>query len=206
MSFELLLIGGGGHCRSCIDVIEQEGSFAVAGIIERPGAAGEDRLPGYPVLGTDDDLRGLRRKYFQALVTVGQIKSPKPRQRLFEELLALEFELPVIVSPLAYVSPRARIGHGTIIMHQALVNAGAEIGKNCIINSKALVEHGATISDHCHISTGAIINGDSKIGAGTFIGSRAMIRESIEIAPDSFVAAGQNIYESLTAENRAVSI
>ena len=33
---ELILIGGGGgHCRSCIDVIEQEQKFKIAGIIDK---------------------------------------------------------------------------------------------------------------------------------------------------------------------------
>jgi len=29
----LLLIGGGGHCRSCIDFIEEEGKYQIAGIV-----------------------------------------------------------------------------------------------------------------------------------------------------------------------------
>ncbi|MBT5400056.1 acetyltransferase, partial [bacterium] len=33
---DILLIGGGGHCKSVIDVIEQEGRFNIAGIVERP--------------------------------------------------------------------------------------------------------------------------------------------------------------------------
>ena len=31
---EILLIGGGGHCKSVIDVIEHEGEFQIIGIIE----------------------------------------------------------------------------------------------------------------------------------------------------------------------------
>jgi len=34
MKKELILIGGGGHCTACIDVIEQEGRFAIAGIVD----------------------------------------------------------------------------------------------------------------------------------------------------------------------------
>ena len=32
---EILLIGGGGHCHSVIDVIEQEGKYKIAGIIDK---------------------------------------------------------------------------------------------------------------------------------------------------------------------------
>jgi len=41
---ELLLIGGGGHCKSIIDVIEEEGSFSIAGIIDKSDLLGETVL------------------------------------------------------------------------------------------------------------------------------------------------------------------
>ena len=31
---KIILIGGGGHCKSCIDVIEQEGKYRIAGIVD----------------------------------------------------------------------------------------------------------------------------------------------------------------------------
>ena len=32
--------------------------------------------------------------------------------------------MPSIISPLAYVSPKAKIGEGTIVMHGAIINKG----------------------------------------------------------------------------------
>lgn len=151
---------------------------------------------GYPIIGTDDDLTELRKKYKYAMVTVGQIKSPNTRIRLFEHLLELGFELPAVISPFAYVSRHADIGEGTIVIHHALVNAGAKIGANCIINTKALVEHDAVIEDHCHIATGAIVNGGTTIGAGTFVGSNAVIKESIVIDPNSVIGCGVKILKT----------
>lgn len=187
---QILLIGGGGHCRSCIDVIEQAGRFHIAGIVEQPSVDASKQILGYPVLGTDDDLARLRKDYQYALVTVGQIKSPDIRMQLFDKLLELGFELPAIISPSAYVSRHARIGQGTIVMHQALVNPGAEVGANCIINSKALVEHDVTIADHCHIATGAIINGAVQIGLGCFVGSGCKVKEGIKLNSDCLVGMG----------------
>ena len=104
MKASILLIGGGGHFRACVDVLEQEGRFQIAGIVERNGGPREAVL-GYPVLGTDEDFSKLREKYEFALVTVGQIKSVAPRKRLYKQLIALSFQLPVIFSPRSYVSP-----------------------------------------------------------------------------------------------------
>ena len=37
---ELILMGGGGHCRSAIDVIEAEGSLRIMGVLEDPTLEG----------------------------------------------------------------------------------------------------------------------------------------------------------------------
>ncbi len=46
---KLILIGGGGHCKSCIDVIEQEDKFEIAGILDVPEKKGE-RILNYEIL------------------------------------------------------------------------------------------------------------------------------------------------------------
>jgi sugar O-acyltransferase (sialic acid O-acetyltransferase NeuD family) len=187
---EIILLGAGGHCRSCIDVIEAEGRFSIAGIVDRVEAGAPASVLGYPVIGTDDDLPELRKQYAFALVTVGQTRSSTVRRRLFDVLQALGFELPTVVSPHAYVSSHAQVGAGTIVMHHALVNAGASVGENCIINTKALIEHDAQIAEDCHISTGAILNGGVNVGAGTFFGSNAVSVQEISIPAGSFIRAG----------------
>ena len=186
---KILLIGAGGHARSCIDVLEEENQFEIAGLIEKAESISNASL-GCPVIGTDDDLKALRQQYKNALITVGQIKSPKIRIKLYQLLKELDFTLPVIVSSQAYVSKHAQIGEGTIIMHGVIINANAKIGNNCIINNRALIEHDAVIGDHCHIATGAIINGEVSVGDETFIGSGALTRQAISIGENCVIGAG----------------
>lgn len=188
MKPKIILVGGGGHCISCIDVIEQEGKFEIAGIVDANKIG--DQVLGYPVLGGDDDLPSLRKTFEYALITIGQIKTPATRMKLYERLTLFGFNLPGIISPRAYVSKHSVIGDGSIIMHDALINAQAEIGNNCIINTKALIEHDSKIGSHCHISTGAIINGGVMVGHGAFVGSNAVVRESVQISENFFVRSG----------------
>lgn len=185
-------MGAGGHARACIDVIEQEGRFAIAGLVGLPSEVGA-RLLGYSVVGTEQDLPALLADHSHALVTVGQIKSPELRMRVFGLLVASGSVLPVIVSPRAYVSPHAAVGAGSIVMHGAVINAGAVVGRNCIINSQALVEHDVVIADHCHISTGAALNGGVCIGTGTFVGSSASVRQHITIGERCVIGMGQRV-------------
>jgi len=190
---KIILVSGGGHCKSAIDVIEQTGIYEIAGILDKKEKIGEKVL-GYSVIGTDDEIPHFAKDGYYFLVTIGHIKSPQIRIKIFEQIEKYTHNLATIISPLAYVSPYAEIGKGTIIMHHALVNAGANVGKNCIINTKALVEHDTTIEDHCHISTSAIINGGTVVKKGTFFGSNAVSKEYVKTNEFDFIKAG-NIFK-----------
>ena len=176
----IILIGAGGHAHSCIDVIEQQSKYQIAGLVGMPHEMHDNHL-GYRVIATDDDLPQLVKEYAYALVSLGQILSPDSRIRLYQQALKLGFQLPVIIAPTAYVSRHATLGSGTIVMHGSIVNAGVRVGDNCIINNRSLLEHDSMVGDHCHISTGAILNGGVTIGVGSFIGSGTVIKEGINI-------------------------
>jgi sugar O-acyltransferase (sialic acid O-acetyltransferase NeuD family) len=187
------LVGAGGHARSCIDVIEQDSRFSVAGLVGLPHEVGM-HMYGHPVLGSDTDLPSLVRDFSCALVALGQIKTPDLRIRLFEMLKGYGCDLPTIMSPHAYVSQHASVGEGTIVMHGAIINAGARIGRNCIINSRTLIEHDAVIDDHCHIATAAVINGNVSVGEGSFIGSNVCIRQGVSIGARGFINMGEKVF------------
>jgi sugar O-acyltransferase (sialic acid O-acetyltransferase NeuD family) len=195
MKEKIILIGGGGHCSACIDVIEQEGRFTIAGIVDVPEKK-QHNILGYSVIGSDADLAELIKAFPNVLITLGQIKSPTRRMELFYDLMTMGARFPVIKSPMAYVSRHARVAEGTIVMHHALISAGARVGRNCIINNKTLIEHDAVIEDHCHISTGAVVNGGVKIGSGSFFGSNAVCKEYIEIGERAVIGCGAIIVKN----------
>ncbi|HEY3389503.1 MAG TPA: NeuD/PglB/VioB family sugar acetyltransferase [Prolixibacteraceae bacterium] len=188
---KILLIGGGGHCKSVIDVIEQTGKFEIIGIIDLEEKVG-DFILGYPIIGTDDEIGSI--KNIDAYhITLGKTGLSDKRAKLYNSLKNNELKFPVIQSPQAYVSKYAKIGKGTIIMHHVIVNAGAIVGENCIINTKSLIEHDAIIGDHCHIATGAIINGGVTVGEGSFIGTGVVSKQGSSVPAFTFVKANSII-------------
>lgn len=189
----LILIGAGGHAHACIDVIEQNGLFQIAGLIGIHEEMHSHRRLGYTVIGTDKDLPELAKTYRHAFIAVGQIKSPDRRMQLYRELLEFGFELPTIISPDAYVSRHAEIGTGSIVMHDVIVNAGAKVGNNCILNTRALVEHDTIVGDHCHISTGAILNGNVCVGEGSYVGSGSVVKEGVVMGFRCLVGMGLSV-------------
>lgn len=193
---EIILIGGGGHCKSCIDVIEAENKFDIKGIIDLPSEMGKAIL-SYSVIGNDDDIPELAQKGYNFLITVGHMGEITLRYKLFNVIKSYGGQLPIIISPTARISKYASIKEGTIIMHNCIINSNADIGKNCIINNKALIEHDTIIGNDCHISTDSNINGNCIVGDDSFIGSGSTLKNGTEIIGGSFIGVGSIVTKSI---------
>ena len=191
----LIFVGGGGHCKSVLDAAESAG-YTILGVLDMPEEIGKQIL-STKVIGTDDDIPQYVDKA-EFLITVGFIKDPTTRIKLYNKIQKAGGKLATIVASTARVSRFSSIGEGTVILHHALVNAGAEIGKNVIINSAANIEHDAIIGDHCHVSTGAMVNGGCIVGERCFIGSQTVLCNGISIADDIIVGAGSYVMNTLT--------
>ena len=178
----LVLIGGGGHARSVVAMLE--GTRPIAGYTD----AAPTGLPA-PYLGTASAP--------ETLVTVGfgHGASLTARSAIFNRFEATACE--PAIAPSAWVSRSAVIGRGTAIMARAAVNA-CRIGANVVINTGAVIEHDCVIEDSCFIGPGAIICGEARIGAGAFIGAGAIIREGVSITPGTTVGMGAVVTASIS--------
>lgn len=190
----LILVGGGGHCKSVIDVAESAG-FNIIGILDISKNIGKSVLR-YKIIGTDSDIPSFINQA-EFIIAVGFIKDPSTRIKLYNKIKVAGGKLATIVASTAYVSKYATLGEGTVIMHQAVVNANAKVGSNCIINTFANIEHDVQIGDQCHISTGAMVNGGCKIGDRCFIGSQSVIANGKAICNDCIIGCGTSVLRDI---------
>lgn len=191
----LILVGGGGHCKSVIDVAESAG-YNILGILDMPEEVGKSVF-NYKVIGTDEEIPQYADKT-EFIITVGFIKNPAIRIKIYNRIKEVGGKLATIVASTAHVSRYATVGEGTVVMHQAVVNAGAKIGENCIINTFCNIEHDAVIGAQCHISTGTMVNGDCKVGERVFIGSQSALANGITVGEDIIVGAGSVVRKSIS--------
>ena len=194
----LLLIGGGGHCVSCLDVIEATEKYEVVGILDRKDKVGR-QVGRYRIVGCDSEFERWMDCIDEVLITVGMVGRSPVRQNLYDKMLSFGAVFARVISPNAYVSSGATVGAGSIVMHDALVNAGARIGRNCILNTKSLVEHDSIVGDHCHIATRATLNGDVEIGDHVFVGSHSVVFQGCHIGEHSVIGGGQVVRSNLGA-------
>lgn len=195
MNKPLILVGGGGHCKSVLEAAESAG-FQILGVLDMPENVGKEVL-STKVIGTDEDIPAYVDKA-EFVITVGFIKNPAIRIKLYNKIKEAGGRLATIIASTAYVSKYAEIGEGTVVLHQAFVNADAKVGCNVILNNFVSIEHDAVIGDQCHISTGAMINGECKVGNNCFIGSQSVLANCISVGKDIIVGAGSFVRKSIS--------
>ena len=201
MGKKLLLIGGGGHCKSVLDCVVSSGIYDEIGIVDK-----EDTIPyrGIQIVGNDDYLPSLYMQGWEyAFVTVGSVGNTNIRRKLYNLIKEQGFTVPIIADPTAIIAEDAEISEGVFIGKGAIVNAGSRLGTCSIINTGAIVEHECDISDFAHISPGVILCGQVVIGGDTHIGAGSVVRQQINIGEGVLVGAGSVVVKDLPDKVKA---
>ena len=98
----IVLVGGGGHCISVIDIIENGTVFNILGVLD--SNVKENNILGYKILGDDNLIPELVNENTYFLITVGQIKNYYIRKNIAKNLIENNAQLATVISSLAYVN------------------------------------------------------------------------------------------------------
>lgn len=193
MGNKLVLIGGGGHCKSVLDAAMRMETFDEI-VITDPGIPAGAEVLGCKVTGTDDDLSRLCSGGYEfAFITVGSIESTDLRRKLVVRAEGIGFKFATIIDPSATISKSAVIGAGSFIGKNVVINAHAAIGSHCIINTGAIIEHECNVGDFSHISVGSILCGNMEVGSDTFIGAGSTVIQGIKIRDNVVIGANSTV-------------
>lgn len=201
---KIVLIGGGGHCKSVMDAVLQSDEYDDIVIVD-PNLPIGTEIHGCRVIGDDSVLSLLKKQgYEYSFITVGSISDTSLRRKLAEQVESLGFKIPVISDPSAVISKYVEIGAGTFVGKNATINADAVVGKHCIINTGGIIEHECSIGDFTHVSVGSILCGNVHIGSDCFIGAGAVMIQGLTIGENTIVGANSTVLTSLE-DNMKVS-
>ena len=197
MNRKLLLIGGGGHCRSVLDSVLSLSTYDEIGIVDY----NKTPVAGILVVGQDEDLPDLNANgWTDAFITVGSVGDTTLRQRLFKLVTKIGFTLPSIIDPTAVLAKDVIVGKGCFIGKGAIINAGTCIDEAVIINTGAVIEHECKIGAFAHISPGSVLCGQVIIGEHTHVGAGSVVRQQIHIGNNTLVGAGSVVVKDLPAK------
>ena len=193
---KIILVGGGGHCKSIINSINDLKQFEIVGIVDKKHkeCLGLD----IDIIGSDEDLNSLYKSGIKnAFIGVGSIGNPNIRIKLYNLLKGIGYSFPIIIDKTAIVSSNSMIEEGVFIGKGAIINTNAVIKKQCIINSGAIIEHDCKINEFVHLAPGATLSGGVYIGKRTHIGTNSTIIQNINVGNDVIIGAGSVIVKNV---------
>lgn len=189
---KLILIGGGGHCRSVLDAAIRNKEYDE--IVITDARSEEEKIMGCQVVGDDSVLLDYyNRGYTEAFITIGHMGDSALRQKLVDKASKIGFIFPSIIDPSAIISQFVNISEGVFIGKGAIINAECIIGRHSIINTGAIVEHDCCIGSYAHIAVGARICGGCTIGDEVFVGAGTTIVQGVCVKSRRFIKANSLI-------------
>lgn len=198
---KIVLLGGGGHCKSVLDCLLSLKEYDRIGIVDRNKSAS---VLGVAVIGTDDDLLELKEEgWTDAFITVGSIGTTSIRRKLYERIKSIGFVVPTIIAPSADIARGVTIKEGTFVGKRVVINTGSSIGFCAIINTAATIEHECTIGDFSHISSGDTLCGQVTVGANSHVGAGSIIRQGITVGRSSLIGIGSIVVKDIPDDVKA---
>ena len=118
----------------------------------------DDNSPA--AIGKLEDYKNLKDEYQNAVVAIG---NNEIRAQWIDRLEEAGYNLPIVFSDRAYISPSAVIEPGCILEPMVVINTNAKVEKGSIISSGAVVNHNAVVHKCCHIDCNAVISADAVV-------------------------------------------
>lgn len=161
----LIILGAGGHGKVVADIAEQTGKYDEICFLD-------DHAEEASVLGKCEEFENYNSSDTEMYPAFGN----NIRRVIWEQKIEYAgIKLAKIIHPLAYVSPKAEVTDGCVIMPYAVVNTGTILRQACIVNIGALVDHDCVLDEGCHIAPGAVVKGANHLPKGTKVDSGEVI-------------------------------
>ena len=163
----LLIFGAGGYGQVVKELAAETGRFNKIEFID-------DNNP--LAISKVSESEKFLKEFSCAIIAIG---NPEIRQKIYNELEQIGFEIVNIISDKSYVSSSARIGKGCVIEPFVTVNANSTIGNSVILCAGSVVGHNSVVNDFCQIdyngvvSVSAAVPSKTKIVAGTVYRNQA---------------------------------
>ena len=151
----LVILGAGGYGQTVCDIAVQSGKYENIVFLD-------DNATGENIVGKCSDFADFIDENTEIYPAFGNNEG---RISFIEKLQEKGAKIPTIIHSSSYVSPRARVEKGCVVLPGAVINTDTVIEKGCIINCCAIVDHGCIIEKGVHVCLGAVIKAENRIPA-----------------------------------------
>ncbi|MBI4965605.1 MAG: acetyltransferase [Desulfomonile tiedjei] len=200
---QIFVFGAGGHAKVVLDVMERQGLYKPAFIVDDDAGLKGRTFFGYRVLGGREDLRAAAKSELVAKCFVA-IGDNFQRLSVAQWLEDHGYELISAVHPSVQLARGVSIGANSVVMAGCVINSDARIANSVIVNTGATVDHDCSIRDGVHIAPGCHLCGNVAIGPATFLGAGTVVSPGVTIGGNTIVGTGSVVIEDLPGHVVAV--
>ena len=191
-TFDLAILGGGGHGSDVLAIVEalESGSDAkksLSVVVADDDWSKPSRFTGRRVellSSTEEAIRSANS------VVIG-IGYPESRRLVRERSEALGASLcSPLFHPSAQISCNSEFGSGAVVFGNVWVSPGCEVGANTHVMYGATIGHDVVVGQDSTVMPGANISGDSCIGPEVLVGAGSVVLQGISVGSGSTIGAG----------------
>lgn len=199
----IFIFGASGHAKVVIDIVERQGLYEIAFIVDDDLSLKGQVFFGYPVIGGRDELLMSANGPSKAIVAIG---GNAARRKVSSWLAGKGIDKVAAVHPAAQVGRGVKIGRGTVVMAGACINPDTVVGEDVIVNTRASIDHDCLIGDGSHLAPGSTLCGAVVVGDGSFICAGATIIPNLNLGGNVLVGAGSTVIKDVPDNVTVVGI
>lgn len=196
MKEKIFIFGASGHAKVVIDIIERQGLYDIAFLVDDDPSLKGTEFYGYHVIGGKMELLEVRNQVCGGIIAIG---SNQARISVAKWLIDNRFDLVSAIHPSAQLGRGATVDVGTVVMAGVVINSDSRVGKNVIVNTRASIDHDCIVGDGVHIAPGTILCGTVCIGEGTFVCAGATVIPNLTIGNNVVIGAGSVVIRNVLA-------
>lgn len=193
----IAIFGAGTMAHTYADIVESTGEYDLVGFFD-------DRFPeldcyyDWRVLGSSNDLKQKCEELNIKKIVVC-IGDNYVRSKVVEKIkmLAPDIEFPSVIHKDAYVSPRAKLGIGVIVMPLTCIDAGVVLEDFTFVGGGSVIPHNSILGKYSSVSAGVTVGGEFKLGEFSFVGIGAKAFHCITIGENTIVGAGSIVTKDI---------
>ncbi len=201
---EIIVVGANGNCVDIAELVtlcsRKDSKTEMIGFLDDNPRIQGSIIAGHKVLGGLADARKFPNALF--INGIGSVGTYYKKADLILSTGIPNNRWKTLVSPLAFVSPSAKLGNGVVVFPSSSICSNATIGSHVLILCASVVSHDAVIGDFCCIASGVCISGGCVIEQGCYLGSNSVIKEGVRIEEGALVGMGSVVTKNVSAGMR----
>lgn len=190
MKEKIVIIGGGGHAKDVISLINKIQLYVIVGYTD---ICDKGKILSIPYLGTDTEFFYNNKEVHFAALGVGEYLDIASKESILNLYINNRIKFPNLVSPKAIINEEVSIGEGTVILDNVVINPNTKIGRFVTIYPNCVIEHDSLIEDNVYLAPAVNMCGGVKIGECSKIGNGVSIKDLVQIKPYSKIEPGSTV-------------